>query len=145
MTEHLDEMVENYLASVDRALAALPAYRRTETITDLREHITAERTALEEQTPASVLEILRRLGDPEDIARSELGESPTPKGVVAGPARSRRPSPRAILLGLLLAGLVLLLVVAGVMALFFSAAGGPSAPAGPSPPSAPGRSTTSPQ
>lgn len=90
-----DSLVEEYLAQVSRATAALPQVRRDELICDLREHIQTSRADLPAETEAQVREILEQLGDPENIARAaaEGGDlppaGPSPTGIAPGTSRSR--------------------------------------------------------
>ena len=77
-----DRLVEDYLRRLDAAAAHLPRARRAELVAEIREHI---RTAIAEEPAAgdaATLNVLDRLGDPEEIAGAV--EQP-----VAGPARTR--------------------------------------------------------
>ncbi|MFI6101116.1 HAAS signaling domain-containing protein [Lentzea sp. NPDC051213] len=70
MSERNDSLVAEYLARVSRATAGLPADRRDELVSDLREHIETSRADLSAETEAEVRGILDRLGDPAAIARA---------------------------------------------------------------------------
>lgn len=63
-----DQLVSDYLDTVENASTGLPADRRRELLSDLRAHIEAERAALASPTEAAVRDILDRLGDPESLA-----------------------------------------------------------------------------
>ncbi|MFI7005218.1 HAAS signaling domain-containing protein [Streptomyces sp. NPDC050145] len=70
--------IQDYLVSVEREAAGLPAERRQELIADLAEHIAV---ALAER-PGTETEVLRELGDPRAIAATALAEAG-----VAAPAK----------------------------------------------------------
>jgi uncharacterized membrane protein len=68
MNVHTDPLVDDYLRRLDAAASQLPAYRRDELVSEIRDHI---QEALR-QTPAgdeaAVRNALERLGSPEEIA-----------------------------------------------------------------------------
>ncbi|MFE9629650.1 HAAS signaling domain-containing protein [Streptomyces sp. NPDC006463] len=75
-------LVRQYLATVEREAAALPADRRNELLADLVEHIavsTAEGSAHDADTLRALLE---QLGDPRTIVATALHEEPStpPRG-----------------------------------------------------------------
>lgn len=113
---HADQLIDGYLARLTDAASTLPRGPRTELIDDMRTHI-AEARAREtgEETDASILNILDRLGEPPVVvadARERLGIPEPP-----------RPSPFRP--GVLeIAALVLLVVFwpAGVVLLWISPA-----------------------
>ena len=77
-----DRLVEDYLRRLETAAAHLPRARRVELVAEIREHI---RTAIAEETvagDAATLDVLDRLGDPEEIVSAV--EQP-----VASPVRTR--------------------------------------------------------
>lgn len=59
-----DQLVRDYLAAVDRALAGLPEQRRRTALDELRGHIEASRGPAGDATR----EVLDRLGDPGSVA-----------------------------------------------------------------------------
>jgi Domain of unknown function (DUF4190) len=67
MDVHTDPLVDDYLRRLDAAASALPAHRRDELLSEIRDHL---REALL-QTPAgdkaAVRNVLERLGPPEEI------------------------------------------------------------------------------
>jgi hypothetical protein len=64
----LDRLVHDYLDAVARNLVGVPEDRRRELLTDLADHIAAERADLDDPTEADVRAILDRLGDPALVA-----------------------------------------------------------------------------
>jgi uncharacterized membrane protein len=83
MNVHTDPLVDDYLRRLDAAASALPAYRRDELISEIRDHL---REALR-QTPAgdkaAVRDVLERLGPPEEIAAAATDAPPTDQPVAA--------------------------------------------------------------
>jgi hypothetical protein len=70
--EPLDARIEAYLDRVESTMTALPPQERVERRCELRQHLDATRSALEElgnSPDSSVTEALHRLGEPETIAR----------------------------------------------------------------------------
>jgi hypothetical protein len=129
--DRLDRLVDDYLGAVSYACADLDPQRRDELIEELREHISAARGALYEQTEAAVRTILDRLGEPAAIAaEARLGEpglsdppaaSPVASPVGAGSRETRRwgPSTLGMWLGFFLM-VIVILVGAAVFIMFAS-------------------------
>ena len=66
-TTRSDQLIEEYLARLADAAAALPPAEREDLVSDIREHITV---ALDEEVhldEAAVRNLLTRLGPPEDV------------------------------------------------------------------------------
>src|SRR5215813_13026322 len=78
--DQLDQLIDDYLGAVSYACRDLPASRRTDLVSDLREHIAAARAVLYQPTEAAIRTILDRLGDPTTIATEALASEglPTP-------------------------------------------------------------------
>lgn len=74
LRDRIDRLVAGYLGLVERALDGVPEAHRVELLTDLREHIEAERADLSSESEAAVRGILDRLGDPEEIAAAARAE-----------------------------------------------------------------------
>jgi hypothetical protein len=77
---HADQLIDGYLARLNAAAADLPKSARQELIDDMRSHIVEARSREAEETDASVLNILDRLGEPATVvadARDRLGLRPT--------------------------------------------------------------------
>ncbi|MEV0169498.1 hypothetical protein AB0I00_00030 [Streptomyces sp. NPDC050803] len=80
--------VQDYLSTVEREAAALPADRRQELLADLAEHIEVTRA---ERPGAAIGEVLAELGDPRSIAASALAEGDN--GTAWDPARGQADAP----------------------------------------------------
>jgi uncharacterized membrane protein len=94
----LDGLVVSYLDAVGQALTGLPEDRREELLADLRDHIAAERAALDSPSEAAVRAILDRLGDPATLAaEARLADdgpaTPSPVAAPAGQSGRRRLRP----------------------------------------------------
>jgi hypothetical protein len=77
-TMETDRLVDEYLARLEAAAAHMQRARRTELVSEIREHI---ETALREEEAAgeaAVRNVLERLGPPEEIV--EAAEPPVPAG-----------------------------------------------------------------
>lgn len=87
-----NKIISDYLQRVELELEGVPTARQHELLTDLREHIEAERASLREESAADVLRIINRLGDPSRIAAAARDDgrtsleadlsAPRPGGVV---------------------------------------------------------------
>jgi hypothetical protein len=66
-----DARIENYLASLERALKQLPVSDRAEIVTEIKSHILS---ALERDPQASIPNVLNALGEPETVANRYLAE-----------------------------------------------------------------------
>src|SRR5207249_583831 len=64
---HADPLIEGYLARLRAAAADLTLGARDELTEDVRAHIAEARTREAEETDATILNILDRLGDPEEL------------------------------------------------------------------------------
>jgi hypothetical protein len=69
-----DILVRDYLGRLGEAAAALPATRRAELATEIRDHIDAALAEAGNSDEVTVRNILERLGSPEEIV---AGESPS--------------------------------------------------------------------
>ena len=65
------EMIDGYLRTLARELEDMPAGPRQELIDDLRNHIEDAWESAPERNQAALLNILERLGRPEELAREE--------------------------------------------------------------------------
>lgn len=73
---HADQLIDGYLARIAAAAADFPAGARNELLDDMRSHIAEARTREPEETDASILNILDRLGEPSTVVadgRERLG------------------------------------------------------------------------
>jgi hypothetical protein len=74
-----DQLIAQYLATLDRALGALPRARRRQIVGEISRHIAESRSDLDHESPAAIKALLERVGEPRTIA-AEAGayESETP-------------------------------------------------------------------
>ncbi len=73
---HADQLIEGYLARLRAAAADLPTTDRDELLADVQAHIAEARGRQAEETDASILNILDRLGEPSVVVsetRERLG------------------------------------------------------------------------
>ena len=97
-----DRLVEEYLSRLADAARRLAPDRRSELLTEIREHIAASRAGATGKDEADVRTMLDRLGEPTDIVAAALDDGrqePPPRGQAA----QRRPR-----LGLEVAAVVML-------------------------------------
>ena len=76
---HADQLIDGYLARIRAAAGDLPAGACDELLDDMRSHIAEARAHDQEETDATILNILDRLGDPGVVvvdARERLGIRP---------------------------------------------------------------------
>ena len=76
---HADQMIDGYLARIRDAAGDLRAAARKELLDDMRGHIAEARALEPEETDATILNILDRLGEPGVVvadARERLGIGP---------------------------------------------------------------------
>jgi hypothetical protein len=114
---HAGQMIEGYLARLRAAAADLPSSARDELIEDMRAHIAEARSREPQETDATILNILDRLGEPATVAAEARRR---PDALEANPAEVRPRVPGA----LEIAALVFLLVIwpVGVILLWISPA-----------------------
>jgi hypothetical protein len=73
---HADQLIDGYIARLSAAAGDLPKNARQELIDDMRAHIVEARSREAEETDATILNILDRLGEPAAVvadARERLG------------------------------------------------------------------------
>ena len=68
-----DQIINEYMSRLERALDQVPGERRQELLYEVRTHIAEARTQLSNETDVELLNILDRLGDPSETAAAELG------------------------------------------------------------------------
>ena len=74
-----DRLIAQYLATLDRALGALPRARRRQIVGEISRHIAESRSDLDHETPATIKALLERVGDPRAIsAEAGADDSDTP-------------------------------------------------------------------
>jgi uncharacterized membrane protein len=77
MNVHTDPLVDDYLRRLDAAASALPAYRRDELVSEIRDHIQEALRQDPAGDEAAVRSTLERLGSPEEIAAAAADAQPT--------------------------------------------------------------------
>jgi hypothetical protein len=86
---HADSLIAGYLARLRAAAADLPSSARDELIEDMRAHIAEARNREPQETDATILNILDRLGEPDAVVaearRRPDAFEPHPPGVRPGP------------------------------------------------------------
>jgi uncharacterized membrane protein len=83
MNVHTDPLVDDYLRRLDAAASALPAYRRDELVSEIRDHIQEALRQAPAGDEAAVRSTLERLGSPEEIAAAAADAQPTIQPVAA--------------------------------------------------------------
>lgn len=78
MSVHTDPLAEDYLRRLEVATSVLPAYRRTELLAEIREHLAEALRQVPAGDEAAVRSVLERLGSPEEIAAAAA--DPVPPG-----------------------------------------------------------------
>lgn len=108
-----DDAVVEYLHEVELRLAGLPLLQRRELLADLRAHIASERLERGAHSEGEVLEILERLGSPEEVAAAAYEEAGPPRTTIR-PAQVGTPTRSRLLLGAAVVAIIIfaLLVVA---------------------------------
>jgi uncharacterized membrane protein len=84
---HADQLIDGYLARIRVAATDLPAGAREELIADVRSHIEEARRREANETDASILNIIDRLGDP-DVVVDEARQRPAPTTSTPTPLQS---------------------------------------------------------
>jgi Domain of unknown function (DUF4190) len=84
MNVHTDPLVDDYLRRLDAATSALPAHRRAELVSEIRDHIEEALRQTVADDKEAVRNVLERLGRPEDIAAA-AADSPPPGQLAAVP------------------------------------------------------------
>jgi uncharacterized membrane protein len=93
-----DDAVSEYLHEVELRLAGLPLLQRRELLADLRAHIATERLERSANSEGEILEILERLGNPEEVAAAAYEEA-GPQRATTRPAPVGAPARPRLLLG----------------------------------------------
>jgi hypothetical protein len=112
MSAHTDALVEDYLRRLDAAAARLPSDRRTELVSEIREHLQEGLRQSPTDDEVSVRNLLERLGPPEEIV-TEAADS-TPPGLAAPAPVTNNAAVVSVVLGALW-----LLGIGSVLALVF--------------------------
>jgi hypothetical protein len=70
-----DAILNQYFRRLEQALSLLPAERREQIVEDLRAHIEDALRSEPDRSDASVLAVLDRVGDPDEIAHEALADA----------------------------------------------------------------------
>jgi hypothetical protein len=84
---HADQLIDGYLARLRVAATDLPPSVRDELIEDMRAHIAEARTRETEETDATILNMLDRLGEPELLVAEARRRPDAPPSAEPGPYR----------------------------------------------------------
>jgi hypothetical protein len=76
-----DAILNQYFRRLEQALSGLAPERRAQIVEDLRTHVQESLQAESDHSDATVLAILDRVGDPDEIAREALADDETPGAV----------------------------------------------------------------
>jgi hypothetical protein len=87
---HADQLIDGYLARIQAAAADLPAGARNELVGDMRSHIAEARARDSDETDASILNMLDRLGEP-DVVVEEARNRTHGRAGFSPPVASYRP------------------------------------------------------
>jgi len=82
-----EAIVDAYLRQLDVALGQVSPRRREELLDEVRDHISQARNELADESASAVLELLDKLGRPEEIAAAAIAESDQ-RAIPARPVRS---------------------------------------------------------
>jgi HAAS len=80
---HGDQLVQDYLARLRFALAAVPADRREEIVGEIASHIAEERARQTDESDVDVHNLLERIGEPRELASAASPELPRRTGPAA--------------------------------------------------------------
>jgi uncharacterized membrane protein len=123
-----DDAVVEYLHEVELRLAGLPLLQRRELLADLRAHIAGERLERSAHSEGEVLEILERLGSPEEVAAAAYAEA-GPLPTTIRPAQVGTPTRSRLLLGAAVVAIIIFaLLVVGIFFAKASSSGGKVSP-----------------
>jgi uncharacterized membrane protein len=121
-----DDAVSEYLREVERRVADLPVLQRRELLADLRAHIASERLERSANSEGEVLEILERLGSPEEVAAAAYAEADAGLRTTVRPAQVGTPSRSRLLIA---AGVVAAIILALIVSVGFFSVSHSSGPA----------------
>jgi hypothetical protein len=138
-----DAILNQYFRRLEQALSGLAAERRAHIVEDVRAHVEECLQAESDHSDATVLAILDRVGDPDEIAREALADDAMPGAVgatAASVSAATRLAPSALLRRWRLTASGLVLIIAAVVAVIFLTSGrSPASATKSSGPTVPGR------
>jgi len=109
-----EDAVSEYLRDIELRLARLPLLQRRELLADLRAHIATERLERSANSEGEVLEILERLGSPEEVAAAAYDEA-GPSRTTIRPAEVGTPSRSRLLIGAGVVAAIIFALLVGVV------------------------------
>jgi hypothetical protein len=133
-----DAILNQYFRRLEQALSGLAPERRTQIVEDLRAHVDECLQAEADHSDATILAILDRVGDPDEIAREAMADEAMPgevmPGAVEAAATTDSAATRSVLSTLrsswrLTTPGVALLIAAVVVVIVLSSGQSPAAPA----------------
>lgn len=83
-----DAILNQYFRRLEQALSRLPDDRREQIVEDLRAHIEDALRSEPDRSEASVLAVLDRVGDPDEIAQEALADAPDGDAAATSAARA---------------------------------------------------------
>jgi Domain of unknown function (DUF4190)/HAAS len=98
MNVHTDPLVDDYLRRMDAAASALPAHRRDELVSEIRDHLLEGLRRAPASGEAAVRNLLERLGPPEEIVAAATDSAPSGQ-IVAPFQQTNSYAIAAVLLG----------------------------------------------
>ena len=113
MNAHTDALIEDYLRRLDAAASVLPTDRRTELVSEIRDHLQEGLRQSGTTDEVSVRNLLERLGPPEEIVTEAADSPPVGDFAVSSPETNR-----AAVISLVL-GALWLFGIGSVLALVF--------------------------
>jgi Domain of unknown function (DUF4190) len=100
MNVHTDPLVDDYLRRLDAAASALPAHRREELVSEIRDHLQEALRQAPASDEAAVRNLLERLGPPDEIVSAAADQAP-PGHLVAPYRETNGSAIVAVVLGVL--------------------------------------------
>ena len=109
-----DDAVSEYLREIEHRLAGLPLLQRRDLLADLLAHIASERLERSANSEGEILEILERLGNPEEVAAAAYEEAGAQRTTIR-PAQVGTPvRPRLILGAAVVAVIIFAFLLTGI-------------------------------
>jgi Domain of unknown function (DUF4190) len=83
MNVHTDPLVDDYLRRLEAATSVLPAHRRDDLVSEIRDHLQEALRQAPADDEAAVRNVLDRLGPPEEIAAAAADPAPSGQAAAA--------------------------------------------------------------
>jgi len=119
-----ESMVNDYLRRLDLALSAVAGPRRQRLVEEIAQHVAERRREISEESPTALLQLLDRIGRPEDIAAAALEQDDEQSPRLSSSETEKSGLHEALAIALLLFGGYLLIIgwLIGVVLLWSSPA-----------------------